>query len=54
MDTFGNSYADAMGRFAQKVPNKRDICARNGRRDISCGISKAYWEDLGFWRCREE
>ena len=54
MDAFSNPHADAMGRFAQKVPNKRDVCTRNRRRDVSCGVSKAYWEDLGFRRCREK
>lgn len=54
MNAFSNPHADAMGWFAQKIPNKRNVCARNGRRDVSCGVSKTYWEDLGFKRCREK
>lgn len=54
MDAFSNPYADAMGWFAQKIPDKRDISARDGRCDVWCGVSKTYWEDLGFKRCRQK
>ena len=54
MDAFSNPHTDAMGWFAQKVPNERDVSVRNRRRDVSCGVSKADWEDFGFTRCREK
>ncbi len=43
-----------MGRFAEKIPKKRDICPRYRSGNVCSGITKAYWEDLcGRWRGEE-